>query len=121
MAEMETMFRDKFSENIRVSAILVTKRIRKGAIRIFPRHSGIVHFYLGSFGWVQSQSRQSTRLFLQSSELGPPQPSLTCRRVCPPLWFRGGPGGLAGEGGSQFGRGDRHWYSRYIFTLFVQL
>ncbi len=36
-----------------------------------------------------AQSRQSAKLFLQSSELGLPQP-LTRRRVCPPpAWFRG--------------------------------
>jgi hypothetical protein len=51
------------------------------------------------------QSRQSTRLFLQSSELGPPPPPPLRRRVlgvrhtC--LLERGG-------GGSQFRRGDRH-------------
>jgi hypothetical protein len=39
------------------------------------------------------QSRQSARLFLQSSELGLPRP-LNCRRVCPPLlWFGEGGGG----------------------------
>jgi hypothetical protein len=36
---------------------------------------------------VIAQSRQSTRPFLQSSELGPPDP-LTCKRVCTLLlWF----------------------------------
>jgi hypothetical protein len=36
-----------------------------------------------------AQSRQRTRLFLQSSESGPPHP-LTCRQVCPLLlWFWG--------------------------------
>ncbi len=39
---------------------------------------------------VIAQSRLSTRLFLQSSELGPSHP-LTCRRVWPLLlWFWGG-------------------------------
>jgi hypothetical protein len=34
-----------------------------------------------------SQSRQSTKLFVQSSELGLPKP-LNRRRVCPPpLWY----------------------------------
>ncbi len=48
---------------------------------------------------MEGQSRQSARLFLQSSELGLPQP-LTRRRVCPPLLVGGGGGGnsLAGEG-----------------------
>ncbi len=41
---------------------------------------------------------QGARLFLQSSELGPPQ-SLTLRRVCPlPLWFRGGDTTANGRG-----------------------
>jgi hypothetical protein len=49
----------------------------------------------------ESQSRQSTRLFLQSSELGPPPaptPSPASESV-PTLWFRGeGTHSLAGEG-----------------------
>jgi hypothetical protein len=65
----------------------------------------------------RSQSRQSAKLFLQSSELGLPHP-LTRRRVCspllwcaPPLWFRGRgtlASGRGGEGTSQFQRGDRN-------------
>ncbi len=54
------------------------------------------------------QSRQSAKLFLQSSELGLPQP-LTRRRVCPlPLDPGGGAHSLAreGVGESQFLRGD---------------
>jgi hypothetical protein len=55
----------------------------------------------GSCNWLyKSQSRQSAKLFLQSSELGLPQP-LARRRVCrapPPFWFRGR-GTLAGERG----------------------
>jgi hypothetical protein len=44
---------------------------------------------MGVAGVKRSQSRQSAKLFLQSSELGLLQP-LTRRRVCPPtLWFRG--------------------------------
>jgi hypothetical protein len=42
-----------------------------------------------------AQSRQSARLFLQSSELGLPGP-LNRRRVCPPSFDWGGGGG--GEG-----------------------
>jgi hypothetical protein len=60
--------------------------------------------------WLTSQSRQSAKLLLQSSELGLPHP-LTRRRVCtpPPFWFRGAHL-LTGEGAkeSRFGRGDRH-------------
>jgi hypothetical protein len=45
------------------------------------------------------QSRQSAKLFLQSSQLGLPQP-LTRRRVCPPpLVPGGGAHALAGERG----------------------
>jgi hypothetical protein len=44
------------------------------------------------------QSKQSAKLFLQSSELGLPQP-LTRRRVCPPPFGSGGRGILSGERG----------------------
>jgi hypothetical protein len=37
--------------------------------------------------WIEPQSKQSAKLFLQSSELGLPQP-LTCRLLCPPSFFR---------------------------------
>ncbi len=67
------------------------------------------------------QSRQSAKLFLQSSELGLPHP-LTRRRVCPPLWTGGG--GVhthacgRGSGGVPIPtRGPTLWYSRYICTL----
>ncbi len=58
------------------------------------------------------QSRQSAKLFLQSSELGLPQP-LTRRRVCPPppLWHRGKEHTRwreRGLGESLFRRGDIH-------------
>jgi hypothetical protein len=60
---------------------------------------------------------QSTKLFLQSSELGLPHPPLHTQASVfppPPLWLRGGTlacergGGGGGPGGSQLGRGDRH-------------
>ncbi len=57
-----------------------------------------------------AQSRQSAKHFLQSSELGLPQP-LTSRRVCTSPPFGSGGNTLArgrGHGGSQFGRGDRN-------------
>ncbi len=50
-----------------------------------------------------AQSRQSARLFLQSSKLGKPPPSHPQASVFPSLAFGGG------GGGSQFGRGDRHF------------
>ncbi len=66
------------------------------------------------------QSRQSARLFFQSSELELPHP-LTRRRVCSPLlWFGGEGSQLArgrGVGGSQFRRGDRHCDTLGIFVL----
>jgi hypothetical protein len=72
---------------------------------------------------LQAQSRQSTRLFLQSSELGPPP--LNRRRVFPPppLVPGRGPHLLAIEGleGSQFGRGDKHCGTLGILcTLWLQ-
>ncbi len=73
--------------------------------------------------WLQgslAQRRQSTRLFLQSSEIRPPHP-LTLRRVCPPPPLVPGVGAhsLTGEvvGGSQFGRGDRHCGTLGIYAL----
>jgi hypothetical protein len=74
----------------------------------------------GVTGFVlESQSRQSAKHFLQSSELELPHP-LTHRRVCPPLWFRGrnssdeetdfgtlgiyGPSGVQYEGGVSYVR-----------------
>jgi hypothetical protein len=68
---------------------------------------------------------QSAKLFLQSSELGLPQP-LTRRRVCPlPSPRSGGRGTLAGE--RRVGRvpsptrGHTRWYSLYICTLCTAL
>jgi hypothetical protein len=64
-----------------------------------------------------TQSRQSARLFLQSSELGLPQP-LTRRRVYPPP-----PRFLGGERGA--GRvpiptkGHTLWFALFIRTLWV--
>jgi hypothetical protein len=55
-----------------------------------------------------AKSRQSTRLFLRSSELGPPSP--LPQRVCPP--FGSGADKLTcGKvgGGAQIGRGERHF------------
>jgi hypothetical protein len=60
----------------------------------------------GRFSFVQTQSRQSAKLFLQSSELGLPHP-LTHRGSL----VQGGGGGYTlacGRGGAQFRRGDRH-------------
>jgi hypothetical protein len=55
-------------------------------------------------------SRQSAKIFLQSSELGLPHP-LTRRRVCYPTFGSMGATlacGKRGVGGAQFQRGDRH-------------
>jgi hypothetical protein len=70
----------------------------------------------------KTQSRQSTKLFLQSSELGSPPrhphasvPSLPS----PPLVPGGGTHSLAGEGmkGSQSNEGHIMWYARNIYVL----
>jgi hypothetical protein len=59
-------------------------------------------------------SRQSAKLFLQSSEFG-----LLHSQPPPPFVWGGGANSLAGEGvgESHFRRGDIHWYSRYICSL----
>ncbi len=71
---------------------------------------------------VEAQIRQSARLFLQSSELGLPHP-LIRSQVCPPFFGSGGRTyRIAGEGGgrgSQFGRGNRHWYYSAVYMYFV--
>jgi hypothetical protein len=88
-------------------------------------------YILYKVGWTQysifrivkkqkrAQSRQSAKLFLQSSELGLPQP-ITRRRVCPlPSVLGGGAHSLAREvvGESQFRRGDIHCGTLYIYVL----
>ncbi len=57
----------------------------------------------------KTQRRQSSKLFLRSSELGLPQP-ITRRRVCPPRPSSGGRGTLAGERGVGT-RGRTLWQS----------
>jgi hypothetical protein len=68
----------------------------------------------------KAQSRQSTKLSLQSSELGLPHP-LGRRQVCTPPLVEGGggPQSLTGEGvgGPIPTRGQTLWYSMYICTL----
>jgi hypothetical protein len=66
---------------------------------------------------AQAQSRQSAKLFLQSSELGLPQP-LTRRLVRPP-GTGGGAHSLAreGMGESQFRRRDIHCGTLDIYVL----
>jgi hypothetical protein len=66
---------------------------------------------------MDAQSRQIARHFLQSYELGPPHP-LTSRRMCPPFGSAGDTLACGrGDGGSQFGRGDRHCGTLGICTL----
>jgi hypothetical protein len=65
------------------------------------------------------QSRQSARLFLQSSELRPPTPS-PAGSVYPPPPFSSEGDTLAcrrGGGGSHFGGGDRHCGALGIYVL----
>jgi hypothetical protein len=76
----------------------------------------------------RSQSRQSAKPFLQSSELGLPHP-LTRRRVCSPLLWCAPPPLVpreghtryreTGVGTSQFQRGDRHCGNLGIYVLFA--
>jgi hypothetical protein len=96
----------KQNYNILSSSSYTHISVRDLCIYIFP-------------GSVCPQSRQSAKLFLQSSELGLPNPS-PCRRVCPPPLV---PGGGAhsltreGVGESQFRRGDIHCGTLYIYVL----
>ncbi len=77
-----------------------------GCRQIVAWFGNISHLW-GGGGGLRAQSRQSARIFLQSSELGTPHP-LTRRRVCPPPPYFvpwGGGDTLAcgrgdGEGGS---------------------
>ena len=70
----------------------------------------------------QSQSRQSTRLFLQSSELGPPTPSSAGECAPPPHRFRGGGYTLGCGRRVPIRTGDRRCdtLARYRCTLWVQ-
>jgi len=67
-------------------------------------------------GEYQPQSRQSARLFLQSSELGPltPSPAGECVPLPLPL-VPGGHTPLREKGGGT--RGQTLWYSKYINIL----
>jgi hypothetical protein len=74
--------------------------------------------------WLNPQSRQSAKLFLQSSELGLPQPPHPQASVPPPphprFWGGGGAAhSLAREGlrESQFRRGDIHCGTLYMYVL----
>jgi hypothetical protein len=71
--------------------------------------------------WYLPQSRQSAKLFLQSSELGLPHPLPAGECAHPPLWLGGGGGTLAyerGVGGIPIPtREHTQWYSVYISTL----
>ncbi len=63
---------------------------------------------------LTAQSRQSAKLFLQSLELGLPQP-LTSRRVCPPPFGSGGGAhSLAGELGGP--NSDEGTYTVVLLT-----
>jgi hypothetical protein len=65
------------------------------------------------------QSRQSTRLFLKSSDLGPSTSSPAGECVPSHFGSAGGTHSLAGEGvrGSQFGRANRHCGTLVIYVL----
>jgi hypothetical protein len=69
-------------------------RVRKRSKEVAYVITWLHYFFTGS----APQSRQRAKLFLQSSELGLPQP-LTSRRVCPPPSGSGGRCTLTGERG----------------------
>jgi hypothetical protein len=68
---------------------------------------------------AQAQSRQSAKLFLQSSELRLPHPSAAGACAPPPLvpGGRGTPASGKGVGESQFQRGDIHCGTLYLYVL----
>jgi hypothetical protein len=68
-----------------------------------------------NIAWL-TKSRQSARLFIQSSELGLPHP-LTRRRVSLPPLVPGEGHTCLRERGSQFGQGDRHCGTLGIIVL----
>ncbi len=78
--------------------------------------------------YVEKQSRQNARLFLQSSELGPPTPSPAGLYVPPPFGSGGGDTLACGCGrrgeGSQLGQRERNWRNCgtpwYRCTLWVE-
>ncbi len=79
-------------------------------------------FGIGSQTLYNPQSRQSTKLSFQSSNLGSPTPSHAGECVTPPPFGSGGGGHtrLRERGwGSPNSNEDRHcmWYSRYICTV----
>jgi hypothetical protein len=70
---------------------------------------------------MRSQSRQSAKLFLQSSELGLPTPRTQAGVPPPPFGSGEGAHSLAREGviESQIQRGDIHlWYSKYTYFVY---
>ncbi len=98
-----------------------TRRIRDFCreIQSFPCR---IRFTIRAFASIQcvtfqSHSRQSARLFLQSSELEPPPPPLAGNCVHPPLWFLRGT--LAcGRGGGRFLFGQRDRYcGNYMYLV----
>ncbi len=89
--------------------------------RIWRKNKGRTCGLQISIGNVaKSQSRQSAKLFLKSSELGLPHP-LTRRLVCLPPMVRGeGHTRLGGQGrgGVQFRRGDIHCGTLGTYVLY---
>jgi hypothetical protein len=72
--------------------------------------------------WSLPQSRQSARLFLQLSELGPPPPHKQTRVSLPHLVPGEGHTRLREKGwGVPIRRGQTPWYCRYICTLWSLL
>jgi hypothetical protein len=61
--------------------------------------------------------RLSIRLFVQSSELGPPSPHMQASLSPPPLVLGGTHSLAVGGVGGQFGRGDRHFGPLGIYVF----
>jgi hypothetical protein len=80
-----------------------------------------VYLYIPYTRFSRPQSRQSAKLFLQSSELGLPHP-FTRRRVCAPSFGPGGGYTLAcrreGGGVPIPTRGHTLWYSIGIYCMY---
>ncbi len=96
------------------------KKIKFWLLNLTTSHRLSTSYFWGIFSLLVPQSRQSAKLFLQSSEWGLPHP-LTRKQVCPPPFGSGGGGAhsLGDEGVEEykFRRGNIHCGTLlYIYT-----